>query len=65
MTSLLSRKEIAVLPRRGFGRKLGNVRTFSSKINLEILKALREHQIDIPYPQRVVYKAGFFHRFAP
>lgn len=29
MTSLLSRKEIAVLPRRGFGRKLGNVRTFS------------------------------------
>ena len=26
-----------------------------SKINLEILKALREHQIDIPYPQRVVH----------
>ena len=26
-----------------------------SLINLEILKALREHQIEIPYPQRVVH----------
>ena len=26
-----------------------------SKINLEILKSLREHQIEIPYPQRVVH----------
>jgi len=26
-----------------------------SLINLEILKSLREHQIDIPYPQRVIH----------
>ncbi|HEY8905834.1 MAG TPA: mechanosensitive ion channel protein, partial [Rhodoferax sp.] len=27
-----------------------------SLINLEILRLLREHQIDIPYPQRVVHQ---------
>ena len=30
----------------------GNLR---SAINLRILKALREHRIDVPYPQRVVH----------
>ena len=27
-----------------------------SLINLDILQMLREHQIDIPYPQRVVHQ---------
>ena len=29
-----------------------------SDINLAILRALRKHQIEIPYPQRVVHQAG-------